>query len=107
MAAAEIIYIPVIVLGELDAAFRVGRRTADNRAKLDELLTEEFVRVLPVTADVARRYGELFAELRRAGKPIPVNDIWIAATTLDANAHLLTFATDFDRIDRLDCTVLR
>ena len=54
----------------------------------------------------ARRYGELFAELRAAGTPIPVNDIWIAATTMDAGAELVTFDSDFDRIARLERTIL-
>ena len=63
--------------------------------------------IIEVTPDVARRYGEVFAELRRAGTPIPVNDIWIAAAALDAKAHLLTFDSDFDRIERLDRTVFR
>ncbi len=106
VAAAEVVYLPTTVLGELEAAFRLGRRAADNRLKLEEVLDEEFVEVLTITADVARRYGELFAELKRAGTPIPVNDIWIAAATIQAGAHLLTFDRDFDRIPRLDRTVL-
>ena len=97
---------PTIVLGELEGAFRLGRRAADNRSKLEEFLEEDFVSVLPVTTDVAR-YGELFTELRRAGTQIPVNDIWIAATTIDAGAHLLSFDTDFDRITRLERTIFR
>ena len=105
IAAADLVYLPTIVLGELEAAFRLGRRTADNRGKLDELLREDFVDILPITADVARRYGEIFVELRSAGTPIPVNDIWIAAATIDAGAHLLTFDTDFHRIALLDRTV--
>ena len=107
IAAADLVCVPTIVLGELEAAFRMGRRTADNRAKLESFLQEDFVSIVDVTPDVARRYGELFAELRRAGTPIPVNDIWIAAATIDASAHLLTFDTDFDRIARLDRTVFR
>lgn len=106
IAAADVVYLPTIVLGELEAAFRLGRRTADNRAKLEEFLHEDFVKVLPVTSDVAKRYGELFVELRSAGTPIPVNDIWIAAATLDAGAELVTFDTDFQRIARLERTIL-
>jgi tRNA(fMet)-specific endonuclease VapC len=105
IAGADLVYVPTIVLGELEGAFRLGRRAADNRAKLDEFLEEDFVAVLPVTSDVARRYGELFMELRRAGTPIPVNDIWIAAATIDAGAHLLSFDSDFDRITRLERTI--
>jgi tRNA(fMet)-specific endonuclease VapC len=106
IATADRVYLPTIVLGELEAAFRRGRRTSDNRAKLEEFLREDFVGVLPVTADVARRYGELFAELRTAGTPIPIGDIWIAATTIDAGAELVTFDTDFQQIARLDRTIL-
>jgi tRNA(fMet)-specific endonuclease VapC len=106
IAAADLVYLPTIILGELEAAFRLGRRTADNRAKLEEFMHEDFVRILPVTREVARRYGELFAELRAAGTPIPVNDIWIAATTMDAGAELVTFDSDFNRIPRLERTIL-
>lgn len=106
IATADRVYLPTIVLGELEAAFRRGRRTGDNRAMLEEFLREDFVGVLPVTTDVARRYGELFVELRTAGTPIPINDIWIAATTIDAGAELVTFDTDFQQIARLDRTIL-
>jgi tRNA(fMet)-specific endonuclease VapC len=107
IGAADIVYLPTIVLGELEAGFRQGRRTADNRAKLEQFLHESFVGILPVSPDVARRYGEIFVELRAAGTPIPVNDIWIAAATIDAGAELITFDSDFERIPRLERTILR
>ena len=106
VAAAEVVYLPTVVLGELEAGFRLGRRTEENRVTLSEFLSEPFVGVLPVSRRVARRYGQVFAQLRRAGTPIPVNDIWIAACTLERGAHLLTFDRDFERVENLDCTVL-
>ena len=36
IASADVVYLPTIVLGELEAAFRMGRRVADNRSKLDD-----------------------------------------------------------------------
>lgn len=107
IARAEIVYVPTVVLGELDAAFRLGRRAADNRARLEEFLLEDFVGVLPITPQVAKRYGEVFTALRAAGTPIPTNDIWIGAATIDASAHLVTFDHDFERISMLERTVLR
>jgi tRNA(fMet)-specific endonuclease VapC len=107
IAAAEMVLLPAVVLGELEAAFALGRREQENRMLLAEFLTEPFVSTLPVTPLVARRYGRLFADLRRAGTPIPTNDLWIAATTLDCGGHLLSFDADFERIASLDCTVLR
>ena len=60
----------------------------------------------PTTAAVARHYGRLFAELKRAGTPIPVNDVWIAAACLDCDGRLVTFDRDFERIPGLELTVL-
>jgi predicted nucleic acid-binding protein len=54
IAAASFVYVPTIVLGELEMAFRLGNRSADNRAVLNEFLEEDFVKVLPVTPDVAK-----------------------------------------------------
>jgi tRNA(fMet)-specific endonuclease VapC len=107
IAAAEVVFLPTIVLGELEAAFTLGRRERENHTLLAEFLAEPFVSILPVTPMVARRYGRLFADLRRAGTPIPINDLWIAATTLDCGGHLLSFDGDFKNIAALDCTVLR
>ena len=47
-----------------------------------------------------------YANLRRAGMPISINDIWIAATAIEAGAHLVTFDQDFARIDSMSCTIL-
>ncbi len=102
IAAAEMVYVPVVVLGELEAAFRSGTRERENLAILASFLAEPFVSVLDVTPEVARRYGQLFAQLRSAGTPLPVNDIWIAATCFDSGAQLLTFDGDFERIPSLD-----
>lgn len=107
LARAEIVALPTIVLGELESAFLLGRREKENRALLADFLGEPFVSVLQVTPAVARAYGRVFAELRRAGTPIPLNDVWIAATALDCGGHLLTFDTDYQVVAALDCTVLK
>jgi tRNA(fMet)-specific endonuclease VapC len=106
VADADVVLIPAVVLGELEAGFRIGARYLENRRVLEEFLREPYVNVIDTTVDVARRYGEVFAELKRAGTPIPVNDIWIAATTLSSGTHLITFDTDFQRIPGLPHTVL-
>lgn len=107
LARAERVLIPVTVVGELEAAFEWGTRPRENRRALEAYLEEPFVDVLPVTTAVARQYGRVFASLRRAGTPLPVNDIWIAATTLDCGGTLLTFDRDFARVPGLDHITLR
>lgn len=89
---------PATVLGELEAGCQLSDRTAENRAALSDFVREPYVTVLPVTASVARRYGETFAALRRAGTSVPTNAIWIAAATLDCGGSLLTFDSHFDYV---------
>ena len=106
LARAERVLIPVTVLGELEAAFELGNRARENRRVLDDLLAEPFVDLLDTTASVARHYGRVFSSLKRGGTPLPVNDIWIAAATLDCGGTLLTFDRDFERIGGMDCMML-
>ena len=103
---ALVVVMPVTVLGELEAAFELGRRTQENRRALAEFLAEPFASVLEVTTITVRYYARKFASLCRAGAPIPVNDVWIAAATMECNGHLLTFDRDFSRIMDLDHTLL-
>ena len=106
LARADAILLPTIVIGELEAAFEHGMRAHANRVALDAFLQEPFVGTLPVTRAVAKRYGRVFSALRRAGTPLPVHDIWIGATTLDCGGTLLSFDTDFARIDGLHHVLL-
>ena len=106
LTAAVQVSIPVIVLGELESAFERGSRAAENRRVLEELLAEPFVNVLDVTQTTVRHYARVFVSLRTAGTPIPVNDVWIAASTLECQGRLLTFDRDFLRVPALECTLL-
>lgn len=106
VASADRVFVPVTVLGELEAAFLGGRRRADNAARLHGFLRDPQTEVVPTTEDVASRYGRIFFALRSAGTPIPVNDIWIAAAVLSTGAHLLTFDRDFEAVPELAVTVL-
>ena len=106
IAAAEILFMPVIVLGELEAGYELGSRAQENVSTLAEFLAEPFVSILPITPSVARRYGQIFAQLRRAGTPITVNDIWIAAVAIDCAGHLLSFDQDFRHVQNLERTLL-
>ena len=105
VANAAVVVMPAVVLGELEAGFELGRRTQENRRMLVEFLDEPFVSVMGVTATTVRYYARTFASLRRAGTPIPINDVWIAAATMECNGHLLTFDRDYRRVTNLDHTL--
>lgn len=103
---ARWIGVPSIVVGELHAGFRSGTRTDRNLGELNEFLRHPAVQVLTVDEEVARLYGELVAELRAAGRPLPTNDIWIAATAVRFGATVLTFDSHYRAIGRVGSIVL-
>ncbi|KAF0240507.1 MAG: PilT protein domain [Planctomycetota bacterium] len=104
--ATEVL-VPVITLGELRAGFRAGVRERENERVLAAFLNEPSVRVLDVDDLASRHYAELAAELRRAGTPLPANDIWIAALALREGATVLTFDEDFRRLTRVGLILLK
>ncbi len=69
----------VISLGELLGGFLGGGREDQNRLELAHFLDSPRVRVLAIDEDTAEFYAATFQTLRRAGAPIPTNDLWIAA----------------------------
>jgi tRNA(fMet)-specific endonuclease VapC len=106
LTAAEQLYLSAVTLGELEAGFMLSSRLDENRTALRDFLSEPFVSVVHVDEVVAKRYGNLFATLRRAGTPVPTNDIWIASCAMHVGAQLITFDSDFDRFHDLDRRVL-
>ena len=103
---AEWIGVPSVVLGELWAGFLAGARTDHNEAELAEFLAHPVVKVVALDASVARIYGELFADLRARGRPLPTNDLWVAAAAIRSGAAVLTFDAHFAAITRVGALIL-
>jgi tRNA(fMet)-specific endonuclease VapC len=101
LAEADHVWISTIVLGELYAGFRSGDQFSRNMGELKKLLACSTVDVLPVTSETADYYGRLYLALRKQGMPIPTNDLWIAAQTLEQGAVLFTFDKHFAAIPGL------
>jgi len=59
------------------------------------------MRVVPIDADTVGFYADIYARLRRQGRPIPTNDLWIAASAMQQGLRLLTLDRHFDLIDGL------
>lgn len=104
---AEWIGVPAITLGELRTGFLLGVRRDPNEEELREFLANPVVDVLEVDDEVSRHYAEIVGDLRRAGTPLPTNDIWIAATAARTGALVLTFDAHFEKIARVGSLVLR
>lgn len=98
LGMAETVYLPVIVLGELYAGFRGGSRFRENQGILQTFLARETVRVLPLSLQTAQQFGLLKEELRSAGTPLPLNDVWIGALVRETGAMLVSYDRHFRKI---------
>lgn len=83
------LFMPVVAQAELLAGVEVmndGKRKQELR-QLYEQTVRDAAEVLPIDSRVAERFAVVFAQLRRDGRPIETNDIWVSAIAL---AHDLT-----------------
>jgi tRNA(fMet)-specific endonuclease VapC len=90
-----------IVLGELLSGFAVGRREAENRQELEQFLASERVHQLVVDVAIAAQYAVVYRELRRRGRPIPTNDMWIAAMALQHGFAVFSYDEHFPEVPGL------
>jgi tRNA(fMet)-specific endonuclease VapC len=106
IGAARWIGIPSIVLGELRTGFLLGGQEARNEDELRRFLHHPLVEILDVNDDASRIYAEIMIALRKAGKPLPTNDIWVAAVASRDGATVLTYDEHFRLIHRVGSTIL-
>lgn len=90
-----------ISIGELLSGFKGGTRESQNREELNIFLDSARVVVHPVDAETAEFYASILDNLRKAGTPIPTNDIWIAALAFQHGYKIFTKDSHFDLIPGL------
>ena len=98
---AEAVLLSAIVVGELMHGFRRGSRLQENLAKLRSFLNIPSVTVVPVGQVTADRYSRIATALRAKGRPIPTNDIWIAAHAMETGVDLVSADGHFEHVDGL------
>jgi tRNA(fMet)-specific endonuclease VapC len=103
LGASEEVWLPLIVLAEIKAGFYGGSQQHRNELLLRKFLAKESVSVLLPSRETAEQYARLFVQLKRAGTPLPDNDLWIAALVLEHNLTLITRDHHFQKIPQLLC----
>ena len=100
VARAPRLAVPVIVLGE----YRLGIVQSRYRTNYESWLGEwiNAVEVLDVDEESSRHYASLGAELKRIGKPIPTNDLWIAALSRQHSLPILSRDRHFDVVPGIE-----
>ena len=101
LRSADEIFLPLVVLGELRAGFANGTRRSENERILTRFLASSRVRVLLPDEQTTHFYADVYAGLRKAGRPIPTNDLWIAALVLQHDLVLFARDAHFDHVPRL------
>ena len=96
---AEEVLLSTIVLGELLYGFRHGSRYERNARAVRAFLDNPYVTVVPVGETTADRYSRIAAALRAKGRPIPTNDIWIAAHAMQTGADLVSADRHFKHVE--------
>ena len=98
---AEKIGISPVVLGELLGGFDHGGKARQNRKELYQFLESSRIHIFPISFDTANFYSQVYSALKHKGKPIPTNDMWIAAQALENGCTVCTYDKHFSAIDGL------
>lgn len=101
IGAAETVILSFFVLGELYAGFRGGTKFHENVDRLARFLEKPRVKLRLPSTDTAEIYGQIKDDLKRKGTPIPINDVWIAAHTIEYGAILVSYDTHFRTVPGL------
>lgn len=96
-----LISINSIILGELVGGFIFGSKETINRHELRQFFESSRVRMIAINEETSESYARVYYSLRRQGKPIPTNDMWIAATALQYELALFSYDNHFQSIDGL------
>jgi tRNA(fMet)-specific endonuclease VapC len=96
----------LVVPAAVDAEFRAGldpvtRKGRERAALIDELLDDPSVEFAPAGRAESSKYAQLYRFLKRAGTPIPLHDVWIAATALVRDAALCSTDGHFRKVPLL------
>ncbi len=97
----DVIGISTISIGELYWGFTNGRREAENKAELALFLDSPRVVVHAVDVETAEFYALILNNLKKAGTPIPTNNIWIAAVAFQHGYKLFTKDKHFNAVKGL------
>ena len=101
VATAETVFMSIFVLGELHAGFKGGRKEKENRDILKKFLSKPSVKILNATYETAEVFGLIKDRLKKAGTPLPINDVWIAAHCVETGSVIVSYDLHFLNVSGL------
>lgn len=101
ISTASDIYLPLIVIGELEEGFLGGSRTQENQKILQTFLSFPVVKTLTITRESCKCFAQLSLYLRRKGIRIPQNDLWLVKLSLEHYVLLTTGDAHFSHLPQI------
>lgn len=98
---AEYVGVSVVVLGELFSGFKGGSKETRNRKELEQFLDSPRVHVIQLDEETAEFYAMVYWDLKKKGKHVPTNDLWVAASAMRYGLTLFTYDGHFKSVDGL------
>lgn len=98
---SKVVYLPLVVIGELYSGYYRGNKFDSNEAILNEFLSDKKVHIYGLTKNAAKIYGNTLSYLSTKGTPITANDVWIAAVAIETDSTLVTYDKHFLKIPNL------
>jgi len=96
---SEEVYIPVFVLGELFYGAYKSTKQIQNLKQIEDFQNK--LDILECDKLTAKHYGEIKNDLRKKGKPIPENDIWISALAAQHQLTVISRDKHFENIKKI------
>lgn len=96
LAGVQNLVLPVVAVGEYRFGIALSRYGTDYNYWLDRLISQSSV--LDITEETTHHYAAIRLDLRRIGKPIPMNDTWIAALCRQHDLPVLSRDRHFDAV---------
>jgi tRNA(fMet)-specific endonuclease VapC len=104
--SADQVFVSAVVIAELLIGFANGTRSSQNKQLLADFLSQPTVVQTNITQETAEVYQQVYSSLAKKGTPIPINDVWIAAQSLEMGAKLLTCDKHFEQVPGLRLLVV-
>lgn len=101
---AETLYVPLAAYGELHYGALKAKKRSQRVSELEQFLS--VITLLRPNKETAEIYGQIRFHLSSAGKPIPENDIWIAATAMQYGLPILTNNKHFKSVDGISVVMM-
>ena len=101
LSFSDKVYISIATIGELIYGYKSGNKERKNKENLENFISKPTVETIDITSETAEFYGHIKNLLRQNGTPIPENDVWVAAHTMETGSTIITYDKHFKKVPGL------